>query len=478
MIDLTRGNIVKTQFKKTQSLIAIAVAATFSLAAAGAHADELSDLKAQLKALSSKVSDLENKPVASSAPAKPLPEALKTNQEGKPYDDSSDGVAIYNGRDTEVRIYGRLEATLSTVNNQGAGSKKSTGFQTSWFGGDRLGFDVNHSLSSLGSQWGMPDLKVISKLEAEFEHNTGNNDTAGALFNRDSWVGLYSEKLGKLTAGHQNTLGKDFTANWGDPYGSAETGLKEGGYTNKNNFKSFIYYAGNADGTRSNSSIVWKKDWQNHWVTGLSYKFGSSGGLSSGAAGDFANGTGKTASIAYNKLGLVNGIYANLNATYNTANNSNLNHTATLLGGNIVLSPVVRYNLGFVDYKAQQGNNLADRHDHSWTNSFKFTPAGKFEYAIGYQEMKGTNAGMKSGVVLNAFADTSGATATANGAKKSTYGSITYHADKGLDLYVAADKFKTTGGWVVKDALGNNTYGAGQAHDGTTEFALGAIFKF
>ena len=481
---------MKTQFKKTQSLIAIAVAATFSLAAATANADELSDLKAQLKALANKVSELETRqPVASSAPAKPVAQALKTDQEGKPYEQTGGGISLYSNGDTELKMYGIVEATIGTANNQGSSGKSATGFQTSWFSGNRLGFDANHAVSDLGATLGMPDLKVIAKLETEFELPTGNMDTANVLFNRDAWMGFYSEKLGKLTLGRQNTLTRDFTNNWGDPYGAAETTLKEGGYSNVNNFKQFIFYSGGPNGTRYNSAVEWKKDWDKHWITGFAFKFGSGGAGGSGDVGnggalpgDFADGTAKAVSVAYNNLGLVGDVHANLNASYNTANINNLNHHDVLIGGNIVFSPAVRYNLGFVNYQAQQGahNSLGERHDNSWTNSLKFTPAGKFEYDLGYQVMKGTNAGLNAGgVTLNPFGNTAGVTATASGDKKTTYGSIIYHADKQLDVYVAGDVFKVGGGWVVGDAQGNGShYGAGQSHSGTTELAVGARFKF
>ena len=46
------------------------------------------------------------------------------------------------------------------------------GYQVAWFSGNRYGFDVDHALG-FGDQIGLPDLKVISKLEGEFELPTG-----------------------------------------------------------------------------------------------------------------------------------------------------------------------------------------------------------------------------------------------------------------------------------------------------------------
>jgi predicted porin len=132
-------------------------------------------------------------------------------------------------------------------------------------------------------------------------------DTANVFFDRDAWAGLYSDELGKLTFGRQNTLTRDFTNNWGDPYGAAQTTLREGGYTNVNNFKQLIFYSGGPNSTRYNSAIEWKKKWGDHWITGLAYKFGSGGAGGSGDVytggslpGGFTNGTSEPAAAEYN----------------------------------------------------------------------------------------------------------------------------------------------------------------------------------
>jgi hypothetical protein len=103
-----------------------------------------------------------------------------------------------------------------------------------------------------------------------------------------------------------------------------------------------------------------------------------------------------------------------------------------------------------------------------------------WDYDIGYQVMKGKNAGFGgSGNTLNPFGNTAGVTKTADGEKDSLYTAVIYHADKNLDLYVAADTFTMKGGWVVGDAMGNgNHYGLGQLFNGTTEVAFGGRFKF
>ncbi|XHS79673.1 porin [Burkholderiaceae bacterium UC74_6] len=471
-------------------LMGLAFAGTLAAAALPAQADELGDLKAQIQALTQRLGQLENQQKAASAaaaapaaPAKAAPRvtALTTDQDGRPAKDDS-AITLYSNGQSSLTIYGLIEATLSDVNHQDAAGHHATGYQTAYFSGNRLGFDVQHALGSAAPA-ALPDLKIIAKLENEFEMATGWEDTPGQLFNRDAWLGLYSKDLGKLTFGRQNTLTRDFTNTWGDPYGSAEVTTKEGGYSNVNNFKQFIYYSGSPSGTRMNSSVMWKKVFDEHLVVGAAYGFNSAGGGGSdngggSLPGDHVNGTSEAVSVAYNKIN-VGSVVLNVNGNYARGINGHLLHQTLAFGGNVVAGPF-RFNAGLVHYTAEQGvsNSLGKRTDNSWTTSISYQP-NAFEYDLGYQVMKGTNAGMKGGVILNAFADTSGATATADGSKRSLYGAVRYHFDKQADIYFAADRFNVTGNWVVRDAQKNGAkFGAGQAFNSELEFATGMRFKF
>ena len=416
--------------------------------------------------------------------------ALDTNQEGEPLKQGSKAVMLYDDANTSLHMYGIVEATISDANNQKTATAGTTGsaagFQTAWFSGNRLGFDMDHALA-FGDEVGLPGLKIISKLESEFELPSGGLDTAGVLFNRDAWMGFYSEDLGKITLGRQNTLTRDFTQNWGDPYGSDAVTLKEGGYSNVNNFKQFIYYsAGAGGGTRLDSAVEWKKKFGSHVLAGLGYGFGSKGNGGSAdpaqggsTPGDFNLGTTQEASIAYNGLELGDG-KLNVNASLNEADVAHLTHQSVLVGGNYKVG-IFRLNTGFVHYTAEQGanNSTGTRTDNSWTVSFSLMPAGRMKYDLGYQQMKGTNAGLSGGKIRNAFQDTSAVTTVADGGKNTLYGSIIFRADSQTDFYLAADRFNTTGNWVVSDAQGNGgLFGTGQAASDETEVAVGVRFKF
>ena len=484
-------------FNKLASPIALAVAALLPLASFPVRADEMSDLKEQVQKLNKRLSDLEAKEAAAKAAApaaaaaapapaaKPVPVALTTDVNGLPMDPSAPSVLQYTNSSTNLRLYGIIEPTLSRTNHQTSNGGTATGFQVSWFSGNRLGFDAMHALK-LGEELGLPDLKVIAKLESEFELPTGNMDTANVFFNRDAWAGFYSEDLGKITFGRQNTLTRDFTQNWGDAYGTPEVTLKEGGYSNVNNFKQFIFYSAAATGTRVNSGIEWKKKWDKHWVTGLGYAFGSGGNGGSGdvgsggsVPGDFTRGTSQAVSVAYNGLAL-GGPVLNLNASYDHANVADLAHRSELFGGNMLYGPF-RLNAGVVHYTAQQGvdGSAGERTDNSWTISGSYRP-DKTEFALGYVRFKGDHAGFNgAGNIINPMGNTSHVTTVADGAKGTVFGSIMYHADSQTDFYVAADHFNVSGGWVLGDALGNgNHYGVGHAYSGDLELATGVRFKF
>src|SRR5205807_2220051 len=116
-------------------------------------------------------------------------------------------------------------------------------------------------------------------------------------------------------------------------------------------------------------------------------------------------------------------------------------------------------------YTADQPLAVGNRSDNAYTISAKFTPAGKFDYELGWQTMNATNAAVNgSGYVLNAFANTGNATKSATGKRKTLYGSAFYHFDKRTELYLAFDRLTTDGTYLASQANGftsQNEYAAG-----------------
>jgi predicted porin len=443
------------------------------------------DLKSQVDDLKARLAALEAKTGTQTAPTAP---AMQIDQNGNKLNASSRPVMLYDDGNTSLHLYGLIEATLSEVNHQSATGNTAFGYQVAWFSGNRYGFDVDHALG-FGDAIGLPGLKAIAKLEGEFELPTGGFDTDNTIFNRDCWLGFYSEDLGKLTFGRQNTLTRDFTQTWGDAYGTADVVLKEGGYTNVNNFKQFIFYSAAPGGTRSDSSVVWKKRFGDNIVAGLEYGFNYKGaggsadpGLGGAVPGDPGDHSSQQASIAFNHLA-VGGGKLSFNLNYDRGDLNHLIHQAELVGGDYIVG-MFRVNAGYVHYTAEQGANgsAQSRTDNSWTASFVVSP-GKTDYALGYARMAGRNCGTNaSGVVLNPFFGNTTAVTTAtevNGSKGTLFGSIMYHADATCDLYVAGDYMKVGGNWVCNDAQGNyGPFGANQQFSTETEVATGVRLKW
>ena len=351
-------------------------------------------------------------------------------------------------------LYGLIDITLLNKTNANAAGQTNTAPQVAWFSGNRWGITGSHATGS-----GDDSLKAIFRLESEFESETGNMDTPGNLFNRDAWLGLESQSLGKLTFGRQNALARDPAASavYGDPYGSAKASVEEGGYSNNNNFKQLIFYAGSSTGTRINNGVVWKKAFSGGLVAGAAYSFG-------GVTGDFNSGSSTTASLAYNGSGFTLAGFAT------NANINNLTHQTQSIGGNVQLGSLVRLNAGYYNYTAQQATGLGDRKDKAWTVSTKITPAGAFDFELGYQVMSASNAGVNgSGYVQNAYSDTSTIKATASGDRSTWYGSVFYHLDKATEFYLAFDHLETTDGYKAAQANGFKS---------ADEVGLGMRFKF
>jgi predicted porin len=521
----------------------ITAGAIAMVAATPVLADDVSELRSEIRALSKRLADMEKakakaeqtereKAAAVASPGGPkknpvleTPAALRTDNSGNALGFLQQPVMLYQDSNTSLHMYGIIEATLSAQSNQpnANGNNKPAwayGYQTAWFSGNRLGFDADHALAG-GGQFGLPDLKIIAKMETEFESPTGNMDTPGVLFNRDAWVGFQSKELGKLTLGRQNTVTRDFTQTWGDPYGTPYVTLREGGYSNVNNFKQIIYYSASSTLTRNDSGIVWKKSFlDDHIVIGLDYSFGSqgvggsgNGGIGNsplldgggGNPGNFQVGANEAVSIAYNNLPIGGGLLS-VNASYNRANcgnfgdnhcnaadpsagnliNSNTNQ-AFLVGGTYVWGDGYRIGAGYIYYDAQQHTSTGDlgnRRDNVWIvdGTIPVKPVSeKLDFYWGVWGAEGHNAALYGGnnlVVLPFFISTANSTTTVNGSRVNATASLMYHWDKQTDFYVAYDFQEGFGGWAHHLF---NTQGNGDvANMGSVShgFGTGVRFKF
>ncbi|GAC1536266.1 MAG: porin [Myxococcales bacterium] len=363
------------------------------------------------------------------------------------------GLQYKSATDT-VTLYGLLDITLGTADHVTPLPRddRRIGFQTSYFSGDRWGIQGKHLFSTEGEKLG-----IAFRLESEYILNTGEMDTPNVLFNRDAWIGLESETLGQVHFGRQNTVARDFSGNFGDPYGSAEVRLSEGGWTNTNNFKQLIFYAGSVTGTRYDNGVVWKKKFGEYIIAGLGYQFGQ-------AAGDFKKNSTQSAALGFN------GKIVNISGFFTHANVNTFDHWSFAAGGNVILNPFIRLNGGYFHYWADQGAANGQRTDNAFTVSTKLSTGTPFDVELGYQVMKANNFGVdKNGYIPNPFKDLATTSKPTNGDKKTYYGAIFYRFDKRAETYFAADYMRLGGAY--KLAVNSGTIDQ-------LELALGLRFRF
>lgn len=406
-----------------------------------AHADEIADLKAEIAAQKKAA---EEQKARLDVLEQKLSNATQTVAARPPQGDGGGvNVSFEQGKGLTVKgsqgyasLYGLIDISYVHTNNANGSGASVTSPRVAWFSGNRWGLTGAHNLGKTG-------MDVIFRLESEFESQTGDMDTPGTLFNRDAWVGVQSKDLGKLTFGRQNAIGRDPIASgiYGDPYGSAAPSLDEGGYTNNNNFKQLIFYAGSATGTRVNNGVVWKKAFDSGLYVGAQYQFG-------GVPGSFSTGSSETVSLAYA------GGNFNVAGFVTAANVNGRNNRAYSLGGNYTIGSV-RVNGGLFHYTADQGG-LGSRSDNAYTVSAKWTPnKGPWDYALGYVNMKANNAAVNgSGNVINAFGNTTSSTVVATGSRSTVYGSVMYHFDKLTEVYVGTDYLRLKDGYRVSATNG------------------------
>lgn len=348
-----------------------------------------------------------------------------------------EGLVVNYGKD-QVKLYGLLDLTIRDRSNADSKGNHQRDITTGYFSGSRWGLIGNHNIG-----WDDGSASVIYKLESEYELRTGALDTDNVLFNRDAWIGLQSNTLGRLTFGRQNTLGRDFAEVYGVPFAHPEVDLNEGGWSNTNVSKQGIYYLQGATGTRYDGGIVWKRKFGD-FVGGLGYQLASG----DDALAKFEHNTAKAAALAYN------GPNYTLTGEYNVADINGLEHETYTVGGNVRFGEF-RVNAGWYHYTAQQ-NKVGDRTDNNYTVSGSYAPKdGKMVYFLSWEGAHARNAGYTSkGFTLNPFKDTTGVKLAGSGNRDAYQAVAMYKLDKRTDLYVAADYMTTSGGYHEAAAKG------------------------
>ncbi|HRP97729.1 MAG TPA: porin [Rhodocyclaceae bacterium] len=102
------------------------------------------------------------------------------------------GGPLVAGAQSNVTIYGLIDVNLGY---EKAGDRSRRGVDHGELNGSRLGFRGSEDLGN--------GLKAIFTLEAGYDPSTGLSEQGGRFFGRQSFVGLDSERWGRLTLGRQ-----------------------------------------------------------------------------------------------------------------------------------------------------------------------------------------------------------------------------------------------------------------------------------
>lgn len=349
----------------------------------------------------------------------------------------------------ELTPYILIDTTITDTSNATTDGRKKLDFGVAYLSGCRWGLKGTLKTN-------VEDLNIIYKLESEYETPTGNMDTPGVLFNRDAWVGFTSKSLGQITIGRQNTLARDFSQSYGDPFGHPEVNYDEGGWTNNNNFKQLIYFVASEDGTRENKGFVWKKVMENGFALGASYNLTSTETNTS-----TKNSTGAVA-LGYNAKTF------NVAGTYTQANKNGFTEKSYSVGGNVNFTPMLRVNAGYFHYTAEQGVLNPQRSDNAYTMSASIT-AAPWSYYLGHEILKANDAGVPAtGYMTNPFSDGSTAAAFDTGSKSTTYAAIMRSLNKRCEVYAVADYMKLKDGYKLAATHG---------HDDQTVIGIGVRIR-
>jgi GBP family porin len=232
-----------------------------------------------------------------------------------------------------ITVYGIVDAGLVSERGGAAGTitKLTSGVGST----SRLGFRGSEDLGG--------GLSANFVLESGIKIDTGEQDVAGTLFNRQSLVGLKSASAGALTLGRQYTPFYVTVSTVADPFGAGYAGSA----------KNLFPTAGN--NTRSSNTVLYTSPSVSGVSAEVAYALGEQGGSNSagrqfGAALAYANGP-LNARLAYNNRN--NEVTAAATPAVPAANNG--------IGSNTLLAANYTFALAkaFLAYGVDKGFNSA-----------------------------------------------------------------------------------------------------------------------
>jgi outer membrane protein OmpU len=119
---------------------------------------------------------------------------------------------------SSVTLYGLIDEGLTYVSNENG--SRSIGAASGIAHGDRWGLKGQEDLGG--------GLSTIFDLEGGFNLNTGGTANGGAIFGRQAYVGIQSDKWGAVTAGDQYDIISDYLCDYNVSFYASGYGIHEG----------------------------------------------------------------------------------------------------------------------------------------------------------------------------------------------------------------------------------------------------------
>ena len=292
-------------------------------------------------------------------------------------------------------------------------------------------------------------LSAIFLLESGFKVDTGEQDTAGSLFQRQSYVGLKSTSYGQLTMGRQYTP-YYLTAGMGDPFSLGFAG----------NIKNLFPVGGNA--TRASNTVL--------YMTPLYQGVGAEFAYSPGEqAGDNTAGTQLSAALGYTNGPLAVRL-GYLNRNTDTASTITTPTVSRGISTNTMLTATYDFKVikAFVTYGADKGVVAGALPNTSNPYGSKVAPTASTDSR---EILLGLTAPVAGGTLMASAISKDDRTHFNQDARQYGIGYV-YPLSKRTNVYTAYAKINNKNG--AGYTVGNN----GESGTGDTGFNLGLRHSF
>ncbi|MCL6483832.1 porin [Janthinobacterium lividum] len=327
---------------------------------------------------------------------------------------------------SSVVIYGTVDAGF--VSERGGKAGNTNKLDSGVASASRLGFKGTEDLGS--------GLSAMFVLESGFNVDSGTQDKAGSIFNRQAYVGLSSKTTGTLTLGQQYTPWYNTLSKVADPFAVGYAGSA------KNLFPSKAL-------TRTSNTVLYTSPNFSGFDADVAYSFGEKAdsnkyGRQIGASAGYSNGP-LNARLAYN-------------TTSNESATSNKGSARNWLAAANYDFAVAK---GFLAYGVNKGDNSGVGNNATQNANGSFTAAQSFNYTTAAYSNDSTNLLVgatvpvgPAGTVMASFIRTNDKAATNADADQWALG-YSYALSKRTSTYASYAKIKNknNAGYTV----GNNS---------------------